>query len=127
MSALLQEQADPARVYRVLIIGAGFSGIGMAINLRQRGEQDFLILEQEAGVGGTWWVNQYPGCACDIPSHLYSFSFEPNPDWSRRFRRSQRSAITSGTAPTSIRCCNTVASTLRSLACAGWKSARCGK
>lgn len=85
MSALLQEQADPARVYRVLIIGAGFSGIGMAINLRQRGEQDFLILEQEAGVGGTWWVNQYPGCACDIPSHLYSFSFEPNPDWSRRF------------------------------------------
>ncbi|AZD75399.1 flavin-containing monooxygenase [Pseudomonas chlororaphis] len=85
MSALLQEQADPARVYRVLIIGAGFSGIGMAINLRQRGEQDFLILEQEAGVGGTWWVNQYPGCACDIPSHLYSFSFEPNPDWSRRY------------------------------------------
>ncbi|MHC8370624.1 flavin-containing monooxygenase [Pseudomonas sp. MDT1-85] len=85
MSALLQEQSDPARVYRVLIIGAGFSGIGMAINLRQRGEQNFVILEQEAGVGGTWWVNQYPGCACDIPSHLYSFSFEPNPDWSRRF------------------------------------------
>lgn len=85
MSAVLKEQDDPARIYRVLIIGAGFSGIGMAVNLRQRGEEDFLILEQEAGVGGTWWVNQYPGCACDIPSHLYSFSFEPNPDWSRRY------------------------------------------
>ncbi|WP_347901895.1 NAD(P)/FAD-dependent oxidoreductase [Pseudomonas purpurea] len=85
MSAVLQEHASVARVYRVLIIGAGFSGIGMAVSLKQRGEQDFVIYEQEAGVGGTWWVNQYPGCACDIPSHLYSFSFEPNPHWSRRF------------------------------------------
>lgn len=73
------------KVYRVLIIGAGFSGIGMAVRLRQSGESDFVIYEQEAGIGGTWWVNQYPGCACDIPSHLYSFSFEPNPGWSRRF------------------------------------------
>ncbi len=75
----------PEKLYRVLIIGAGFSGIGMAVRLRQSGERDFVVYEQEAGVGGTWWVNQYPGCACDIPSHLYSFSFEPNPGWSRRF------------------------------------------
>lgn len=73
------------KVYRVLIIGAGFSGIGMAVRLRQSGESDFVIYEREAGIGGTWWVNRYPGCACDIPSHLYSFSFEPNPGWSRRF------------------------------------------
>src|SRR5690606_36794886 len=76
---------QPDKVYRVLIIGAGFSGIGTAVRLRQRGEQDFVLYEKEAGIGGTWWVNQYPGCACDIPSHLYSFSFEPNPHWSRRF------------------------------------------
>lgn len=78
-------QLQPFPSVRVLIIGAGFSGIGMAIRLRQRGEHDFLIYEKENGIGGTWWVNRYPGCACDIPSHLYSFSFETNPDWSRRF------------------------------------------
>ncbi len=78
---------DGPRLLRTLIIGAGFSGIGMAIRLCQRGERDFLIYERERGIGGTWWVNQYPGCACDIPSRLYSFSFESNPDWSRRFPR----------------------------------------
>lgn len=85
MTAQLNAPLTAEKVYRVLIIGAGFSGIGMAVRLRQRGECDFVVYEKEAGVGGTWWVNQYPGCACDIPSHLYSFSFEPNPDWSRRF------------------------------------------
>lgn len=85
MNAVPKAPPSPDKVYRVLIIGAGFSGIGMAVRLRQSGERDFVVYEQEAGVGGTWWVNQYPGCACDIPSHLYSFSFEPNPDWSRRF------------------------------------------
>lgn len=85
MNALTQGTPRAARQYRVLIIGAGFSGIGMAIRLRQRGEEDFVIYEKEAGFGGTWWVNQYPGCACDIPSHLYSFSFAPNPNWTRRF------------------------------------------
>jgi cation diffusion facilitator CzcD-associated flavoprotein CzcO len=69
----------------VLIVGAGFSGIGMAIRLRQEGRQDFAIYDKTAGVGGTWWVNRYPGCACDVPSHLYSFSFEAKADWSRRF------------------------------------------
>jgi cation diffusion facilitator CzcD-associated flavoprotein CzcO len=85
MSAVPSQPPNSDTVYRVLIIGAGFSGIGMAVGLRQSGERDFVVYEQEAGIGGTWWVNQYPGCACDIPSHLYSFSFAPNPGWSRRF------------------------------------------
>jgi cation diffusion facilitator CzcD-associated flavoprotein CzcO len=69
----------------VLIVGAGFSGIGMGIQLRKAGIGSFLILEKSPEVGGTWWENTYPGCACDIPSHLYSFSFEPSPDWSRMY------------------------------------------
>ncbi len=71
--------------HRILIVGSGFSGLGMAIQLKQAGIHDFLVLEKEGGVGGTWRVNNYPGCACDVQSHLYSFSFEPNPDWSRMF------------------------------------------
>ena len=68
-----------------MIIGAGFSGVGLAIRLRQAGIEDFLILEAEAGIGGTWWLNRYPGCACDVQSHLYSLSFAPRADWSRHF------------------------------------------
>ncbi|WP_433665346.1 flavin-containing monooxygenase [Nocardia sp. CA-128927] len=68
---------------RVLIIGAGFSGMGMAIQLGRRGRRDFIILEKATEFGGTWHENTYPGCACDIPSHMYSFSFEPNPHWSK--------------------------------------------
>ncbi|SEK68043.1 flavin-containing monooxygenase [Rhodococcus maanshanensis] len=67
---------------RVLIIGAGFSGMGMAIQLLKAGRSDFVILEKADEVGGTWRENTYPGCACDVPSHMYSFSFEPNPGWS---------------------------------------------
>jgi cation diffusion facilitator CzcD-associated flavoprotein CzcO len=70
---------------RVAIVGAGFSGLGMAIRLEQAGMHDFVVLERRADVGGTWYDNSYPGCQCDVPSHLYSFSFEPNPDWSRTF------------------------------------------
>jgi cation diffusion facilitator CzcD-associated flavoprotein CzcO len=70
---------------KIAILGTGFSGLGMAIRLKQQGEQDFLLFEKEAGVGGTWRVNSYPGCACDVQSHLYSFSFEPNPNWTRMF------------------------------------------
>ncbi len=77
--------ADAIPLLGVLIIGAGFSGIGMAIRLRQQGRRDFTICDKASGVGGTWWVNRYPGCACDVPSHLYSFSFEPNTGWTRRF------------------------------------------
>jgi cation diffusion facilitator CzcD-associated flavoprotein CzcO len=69
----------------ILIIGTGFSGLGMGIRLKQAGIHDFVILEQASGVGGTWRDNHYPGAACDVESHLYSFSFEPNPDWSRTF------------------------------------------
>jgi cation diffusion facilitator CzcD-associated flavoprotein CzcO len=69
----------------VLIVGAGFSGLCMAIQLRRAGIESFAIIEKGAEIGGTWWFNQYPGCACDIPSHLYSFSFDRNPEWSRMF------------------------------------------
>ena len=73
------------RHVRVGILGAGFGGLGTAIRLVQRGEHDFLVFERAADVGGTWWANTYPGCQCDIPSHLYSFSFAPNPNWSRTY------------------------------------------
>jgi len=72
---------------RVAIIGAGLGGIGAGIRLRGAGVTDFVILERAGSVGGTWRDNTYPGCACDIPSHLYSFSFAPNPDWSHSFSR----------------------------------------
>ncbi|HEX8819507.1 MAG TPA: NAD(P)/FAD-dependent oxidoreductase [Archangium sp.] len=70
---------------QALIIGAGFGGLGMAIQLRKAGLEDFLLLEKAEDVGGCWRDNHYPGAACDVPSHLYSFSFEPKADWSRRF------------------------------------------
>lgn len=69
----------------VAIIGSGFAGIGMAIGLREAGRQDFVIFEKAAALGGTWRDNTYPGCACDIPAHLYSFSFFPEADWSSRY------------------------------------------
>lgn len=70
---------------RIAIVGAGFAGIGMAIRLKQAGIHTFTLYEQSDGVGGTWRANTYPGAACDIPSHLYSFSFERNPDWTRSY------------------------------------------
>jgi cation diffusion facilitator CzcD-associated flavoprotein CzcO len=70
---------------RVAIVGAGFSGLGMAVGLLQDGERDFVLLEAAGEIGGTWRDNDYPGCACDVPSHMYSFSFAPNPEWSRSF------------------------------------------
>jgi cation diffusion facilitator CzcD-associated flavoprotein CzcO len=87
-------QTDDARVppsdsrsdhHRVAILGAGLAGIGMAINLRHKGIEDFVILEREDDLGGTWYVNTYPGCQCDVPSVLYSFSFAPNSTWTRSF------------------------------------------
>jgi cation diffusion facilitator CzcD-associated flavoprotein CzcO len=70
--------------YRVAIIGAGFAGIGMAVALRRAGIKDFVVLDRADDLGGTWRDNTYPGLACDVPSHLYSFSFRPY-RWSRRF------------------------------------------
>ncbi|MCD9623114.1 flavin-containing monooxygenase [Rhabdothermincola salaria] len=70
-----------------MVIGAGFAGLGAAIELVAAGHDDVVVLEAADEVGGTWRDNTYPGCACDIPSHLYSFSFEPNPDWTRAYPR----------------------------------------
>lgn len=69
----------------VLIVGSGFSGLCTAIQLREAGMNSFLLIEKSEDIGGTWHDNRYPGCACDIPSHLYSFSFEPWPDWTRMY------------------------------------------
>ena len=69
----------------IVIIGSGFGGLGIAIRLKQEGFSDFIVLERAQTVGGTWRDNTYPGCACDVESNLYSFSFAPNPDWSRLF------------------------------------------
>jgi cation diffusion facilitator CzcD-associated flavoprotein CzcO len=70
---------------RVAIVGSGFAGLGMAIRLKQQGQHDFVVLERAGEIGGTWRDNSYPGCGCDVPSHLYSFSFAMNPRWSRNF------------------------------------------
>ena len=69
----------------ICIVGSGFSGLGMAIKLLEEGERDFVVLERGDDVGGTWHFNTYPGCGCDVPSHLYSFSFAPNPEWSQTY------------------------------------------
>src|ERR1700710_2859214 len=78
------QASKPPTHTRTLIIGTGFSGLGMAIALQKQGV-DFVILEKADDVGGTWRDNTYPGCACDIPSHLYSYSFEQNAGWSRAY------------------------------------------
>lgn len=77
--------SEQAQHVHVAIIGSGFAGLGTAIRLAQEGERDFLVLEKGTDVGGTWRDNSYPGCACDVQSHLYSFSFALNPDWSRSY------------------------------------------
>jgi len=71
--------------FHVAIAGSGFGGLGMAIRLKQEGHEDFVIFERAQEVGGVWRDNSYPGCACDVQSHLYSFSFAPNPNWSRAY------------------------------------------
>ena len=73
--------------YYAVIIGTGFSGLGTAIKLNQLGMDNYILIERHGHIGGTWYVNTYPGCACDVPSNLYSFSFEPNPKWSYYFSR----------------------------------------
>jgi cation diffusion facilitator CzcD-associated flavoprotein CzcO len=74
-----------SRTQRVVVVGAGFGGIGMGIRLRQAGINDFLLLESASDVGGTWRDNTYPGCACDVPAALYSLSFAPWGGWTRRY------------------------------------------
>ncbi|GAA2436405.1 flavin-containing monooxygenase [Mycolicibacterium llatzerense] len=69
----------------LIIVGAGFGGLGLGVRLRQAGIEDFAILERSSDLGGTWSLNTYPGAACDVPSTLYSYSFAPNPGWSRKY------------------------------------------
>jgi cation diffusion facilitator CzcD-associated flavoprotein CzcO len=78
------DQSIPQQTDTV-IVGAGFSGIAMAAKLLRAGRTDFVVLEKGSELGGTWRDNDYPGCACDVPSHVYSFSFAPNPNWSSTF------------------------------------------
>ena len=73
-----------AEQWHTVIIGAGFSGLTMASRLKDIGV-NFTIIEKAEEVGGTWWHNTYPGAGCDIPSHLYSISFYPNPNWTKSF------------------------------------------
>ena len=76
---------DPQRKLHIAIIGAGPGGLCMAVRLQQSGFDDFVVIEKADGLGGTWFHNRYPGCECDIPSHLYSFSFEAKDDWSKPY------------------------------------------
>lgn len=77
--------ADVEEDVDVAVVGAGFAGLGLGTQLARRGRESFVLLERAHGVGGTWRDNRYPGVACDVPAHLYSFSFRPKPDWSRVF------------------------------------------
>ncbi len=77
--------AADVRHVEIAIAGAGLSGLGMAIALRREGHDDFVVLERASDLGGTWRDNSYPGCACDIPSVLYSYADEPNPNWTRAY------------------------------------------
>ncbi len=73
------------RDLRFAVIGAGMSGILSAIKLKEAGFTDFTVYEKADRLGGTWRENTYPGLSCDVPSHLYSYSFAPNPDWSHLY------------------------------------------
>jgi len=85
----MQERSEPraasAADFPIVVIGAGFAGIAAGIRLKQEGIESFTILERACDLGGTWRDNTYPGCGCDVPSHAYSLSFEPNPDWSHKY------------------------------------------
>ena len=77
--------SNSKKIYDVIILGAGISGLGSAYNLLRNKNSSFLILEKNEGVGGTWRENTYPGLCCDVPSHFYSFSFAINPDWTKPY------------------------------------------
>ena len=113
--------------HRIVIVGSGFAGLGVAIKLKQAGIEDFVVLERDSEVGGTWWANTYPGCQCDIPSHLYSFSFAPNPrlvaDLLAAARDPARTCATCAPSTTSTR---TSASTTRSPRPPGTRMPACG-
>ncbi len=85
----MPDQNVTAADHEIVVIGAGFGGIAMAVKLREAGIDDFVILERAAALGGTWRDNTYPGCACDVPSQLYSYSFAQNPDWTRTYGKQE--------------------------------------
>ena len=83
--AHLPRESDGVTEHEVVILGAGMSGLCTAVQLQRAGQHDFVLLEKQPGLGGTWWDNTYPGAHVDVPSPVYSFSFAPNPGWTRRF------------------------------------------
>ncbi len=85
MNSQAQAGTRISEIIDVVIIGSGFGGLGMAIKLREIGNDNFVVLEKAGEVGGTWRENSYPGAACDVQSHLYSFSFAPKHDWNKRY------------------------------------------
>jgi acetyl esterase/lipase len=84
-NAHLTRESEGVTQHEVVILGAGMSGLCMAMQLQRTGQHDFVLLEKQPGLGGTWWDNTYPGAHVDVPSPVYSFSFAPNPGWTRRF------------------------------------------
>jgi cation diffusion facilitator CzcD-associated flavoprotein CzcO len=85
MNMSFEAPANARKLVDVVIIGSGFGGLCMAIKLREAGNDNFVLLEKAADVGGTWRENSYPGAACDVQSHMYSFSFAPKTDWTQRY------------------------------------------
>jgi cation diffusion facilitator CzcD-associated flavoprotein CzcO len=85
MQTLAPKRWQPSHRMKLAIIGSGFGGLAAAIRMKQSDGDDFVVLERAADLGGVWRDNRYPGCACDVESHLYSLSFVPNPNWSRQF------------------------------------------
>src|ERR1700736_5308981 len=79
----IRQRITTRRSVEVAIVGAGFGGIATAIELKRSGINHITILDRAPDLGGTWFYNSYPGCACDVPSHLYSFSYHQRRDWSR--------------------------------------------
>jgi len=99
------------RPLRFAILGAGMAGLLSAVRLKEAGEAHFTVYEKGDKVGGTWRENRYPGLTCDVPSHSYTYSFAPNPDWSRR--AAARFNVTSSRSPIVTGCASTYASTPR--------------
>src|SRR5215217_1726759 len=83
--ANIGDDGQASGAYQVVILGAGVSGLCMGSALRGAGITSFVIIEKSGGIGGTWWNNTYPGAECDVRSHLYSYSFDLNPDWSQAY------------------------------------------
>jgi cation diffusion facilitator CzcD-associated flavoprotein CzcO len=94
---------------KLAIIGSGFGGLAAAIRMKQSDGDDFVVLERAADLGGVWRDNRYPGCACDVESHLYSLSFVPNPNWSRQFSPQPEIHAYLSSARGRLACCRTSA------------------